>query len=925
MIRREARRASKRRDRYLRRRKALVRELVAMGLLPESREEYSEFVRRGNDRRSNYGISPLDPYVLRCRGLRHRLEPYEIGRAIMHLARRRGRRSALNPVASHLPAIVLADRRLRNNPVRERTGRLLPKTGAKEAPVFSRQQFEREFQSLWTCQRKFHGNLLTEKAGRNIAAIIFHERMRKDTGTGSCSLVAGYERLARSDPLFCRFRVLKSLNELRVIAPCGSRRKLSLRERSRLCRILKRVSFLGFDMARRISGQPACSRFSTEVPGSTGIQGEVPGPLNPMRGRCRYSSVAIRKITIELERAVISEAEAIAKAGYDQRTKRIRAHSLLPHYSKVLRHEHFADTGTKLRHRNDTIHVALNQLRRVCNRLIARYGKPSMIALESGHDIKSRKDERLSLNLLESRRVKLSRERSLRYHRLCKTKGIEADTKYNRLKFRLWEELSASKSASPKTVYTGNLIPASLIFGAEIEIDHIRAVRKTAVPGRSNMILSTRTENRQKRNRDPRDVVEWSRQFEQMRQRARHLPDEKRICFDSSRDMEVERDAKFPARHLGETRRLSALAESYLSALFHDSSKKVVTVPGRLTVQLRRAWGIGTKPDSAFEGSVRKEMSFRYDHRSHALDAMIVGLAAFSRKLPWQGFQRDMASACHDIIVSHKPDHGRCLRVENPSQTKTCGKLHNATAYGQSGLISKSSVPLVVWRKPFLELKPKDVCKIRDVHLRGIVNAAMASKGPRSIGTVLLNIAEKHPVYSGIRRVRLIAPAETIIVGDRHGRPIKGYRSDSNHHADVWQLPDGKWITDVVSMWSANSKSYRSPIPDMHHNPKKVLRLFRNDIIAINDPDSLGETRILRVVKFSRDGRISFADHRSAGNLKSRDGDPADPFKYRVFVASTLKKLHARQIRVDEIGTLFDPKNQYANGMRRSRPDGRGA
>ena len=44
-----------------------------------------------------------------------------------------------------------------------------------------------------------------------------------------------------------------------------------------------------------------------------------------------------------------------------------------------------------------------------------------------------------------------------------------------------------------------------------------------------------------------------------------------------------------------------------------------------------------------------------------------------------------------------------------------------------------------------------------------------------------------------------------------------------------------------------------------------------------------------------------------AGALKTRDAAPDDPFKYSSPTAGGLKRLRARQVRIDELGRVWDP------------------
>ena len=85
-----------------------------------------------------------------------------------------------------------------------------------------------------------------------------------------------------------------------------------------------------------------------------------------------------------------------------------------------------------------------------------------------------------------------------------------------------------------------------------------------------------------------------------------------------------------------------------------------------------------------------------------------------------------------------------------------------------------------------------------------------------------------------------------------------------------------------------------------------MLRLRQNDLLAVERD---GETGMLRVVKFSSTGQITLASANEAGPLKARDAAPqdSDPFKYVYSSASGLKKMLARQVRIDPLGRVFDP------------------
>ena len=92
-----------------------------------------------------------------------------------------------------------------------------------------------------------------------------------------------------------------------------------------------------------------------------------------------------------------------------------------------------------------------------------------------------------------------------------------------------------------------------------------------------------------------------------------------------------------------------------------------------------------------------------------------------------------------------------------------------------------------------------------------------------------------------------------------------------------------------------------------HPAAKKMLSLRQNDMIAVERDGA--PPQLVRVVKFSTNGAIALAPVNEGGALKARDAASADidPFKYINSSAGGLKKLRARQVRVDPLGRVFDP------------------
>ena len=167
-----------------------------------------------------------------------------------------------------------------------------------------------------------------------------------------------------------------------------------------------------------------------------------------------------------------------------------------------------------------------------------------------------------------------------------------------------------------------------------------------------------------------------------------------------------------------------------------------------------------------------------------------------------------------------------------------------------------------------------------------------------------------------------------IPIRDAHGRAYKGYKGDSNYRYDVWEMPDGKWVTHwrdregvsrcgIISMFDAHQDRLE---PRPHPAAKKVLSLHQDDLLML-DPEG-GERRLMRVVKFGQNGQITLAAPNEAGDLKRRDAtsNEDDPFKYVSPTAGGLKKARARQVRIDELGRVRDPGFPARKAMRRTRP-----
>jgi len=620
---------------------------------------------------------------------------------------------------------------------------------------------------------------------------------------------------------------------------------------------------------------------------------------------------------------------------------------------------------------NPTVHIALNQLRRVVNALIKKHGKPQEMAVELARDLQLSDEEKKKVNKSIADNTKAAILRSDK----LKEQGKE-DNGYNRQLLKLWEELNENPQ-DRCCPYSGKPINITTLLSSDVDIDHILPFSRTLDDSNANKIVCLKEYNRQKGNFSPAEAANrldgWN--YEAMLGRAQNLPKSKRWRFAKDAMERFEQEDNWLARQLTDTQYLSRLAREYLSALYPGKEADeqgelhmryhIRTIPGKLTELFRRNWGLNALlPD--YQAAIHKDSEKngqdlrpeeignplnkpknRQDHRHHAIDAVVIGITTRSqlqrisrasgqmeaRDLenfvknsvrdtpPWPEFRRDLQTAIDAVTVSHKADHGTLPKAKDnkAGRGKTAAKLMKETAYGLpvddkgERLKDEKGNALVVWRVPLRSLKAKDLDNIRDPHLANalkehIYAEARELKDGKEFEQALSSFAKTHKQYKGIRHIRLIGARNTISVRNAAGKAYKGYWNDGNYRYDVWQTLDGKWKQEVISMYDAHQPAYQSPFHQANPTAKKVLSLQQNDMVAYNDPET-GKRIIARVVKFDQAGSIYLASHNEA-NVDRRNNDKNDPFKYLKKMAGPMKLINLRQIRVDEIGRIFDPQQK---------------
>lgn len=260
--RRVARGMRRRRDRYLRRRAALMKRLADIGLMPADPQQATE-------------LALLDPYALRAAGLDQALPPDHLGRALFHLNQRRGFKSnrrtdkgsneggliadatarldqAMMAAGARSYGEFLHKRRMaatdpRAMPaVRTRINPHLTDDDGKEQPGYGyypdRRHLEEEFRKLWASQSRFHA-ALTPELGDFLFETIFHQRPLKAPAIGRC-LFLDEPRLPKAHPLTQQRTLYETVNMLRITAHGQPKRRLSRDQRDQIVHALNNRKIL---------------------------------------------------------------------------------------------------------------------------------------------------------------------------------------------------------------------------------------------------------------------------------------------------------------------------------------------------------------------------------------------------------------------------------------------------------------------------------------------------------------------------------------------------------------------------------------------------------------------------------------------------------------------------------------------------------
>ncbi|MBP9663337.1 MAG: type II CRISPR RNA-guided endonuclease Cas9 [Pyrinomonadaceae bacterium] len=863
------------------RRQAIKKLLTASGLLPEINAD-------GETALGKLG----DPYQLRARGSMERLEQHEIGRALFHLIQRRGFKSNRKSEKSKDDGVVYEGiakiREEMSNSEFITLGALLNSKEKKRKHYTHRSMIEDEFDQIWATQAAHYPEILTPELCESIRHAAFYQRpICSQRGLiGNCTFEPGKKRcdMARQDAQRMRYwqdinnlklQDVKTLDWIELTAEqkfrlAGALEKLKKVEftEADLRKALKIGDNLRINLEKKIKGNTTAFKFTRAIGSKWDEMSPDDQELlttdliriedersleNRLREHWKFTDAEIDKLLNKTD---------LEPGHYRCSLKAIR--KILPKMIEGLRydeaaaavygdHRGVAPSGDfdqlvpPPQLRNPIVKKALGEMRKVVNAIIREYGKPDQIRLEMARDLKLTKMQKERATAQIKKNEAANKEAVDFYVNLH---GIDPDaiSGSDKLKYRL------AKEANWTSPYSGEPIPPEDLMSDQWHIDHIIPYRRSFDDSYMNKTVCSSAENNDKLNRTP---FEWigtdEKKWYEFGLRVDGFPFGKKRKFEQK---EVD-ESKMVNRMLSDTRYICREARAYLRQLYPahpDENKYVQVIAGGATSKLRYVWGINA---ILADGDI--EYKNRWDHRHHAIDAIVIALtdrALFQRisrlaarneefhrkelkgiEMPWEGFLDDVKTAMDSLVVSHAPT--RRIR----------GQLLEETAYGATSVpgVYVAKKPVTSLTKPGIEniIDPviKEIVKLRLAHFDGDLKKAFAESLYHKDGR------------TPIRNVRLhvtMSPETLVGIKDKAGKEYKYYPLAGNHHVDIYENSEGERKAVLVPRFYAAQRNWQPN--DLGSEWNKLFALHANDYVEFRGDD--GELRVLRVQKMSGGGQV---------------------------------------------------------------------
>ena len=722
------------------------------------------------------------PYHLRALALDQQLDRFALGRALYHLAQRRGflsnRKESDNEETGKIKKeISELEKSIAASGARtlgEYFSRLDPRQSRIRTIHTSRQMFIDEFNRICDAQSA----AIPPELRDELYQAIFFQRKLKSTRSliGECSLEKNAVRCPWYRPEAQKFRYLQTLNNLRISIPGAIPRDLSSGEWMILNEALDgrsgkldKSGNLKLSEAKKLLQLSAKAHFSIEEGGEKNLRGHqlnaimfnIFGPrwnnmteeerekllqdlhsfentgallrrIEKYWGLSPEKSAELAKVKLPADYCMLSR-KAICKLLPDLEEGIPFQTAVKKHYPDFFRTDKVYNQlpplqDFKLELRNPAVSRTLSQVRKVVNAVIGKYGKPDYINVELARDMKNSTREKKKI-IADNRNNEIARNRAQTI--LLDQMDIRNPSRDDIDKVLLWEECGGI------CPYTGRPISMSSLFGAtpQFDIEHIIPYSRCLDNSFANKTLCWHEENRLvKRNRTPDetysgDTEKYARILQSVSQFQGRFAARKKELFRLADATELD---EFSSRQLNDTRYATKAAMQYLSLLYGGLSdaghtRRIQSLTGGITALVRKAWGM-----NRILGDGEKN---RHDHRHHAVDAVAIAMTGPALVKKLTDLFKNKEKECYFNLRIESPlpignwptflDDLRsaiaAITVSHAPQRKIGGALHEETIYSRDyPAVNDNGKPLLLKhvRKRLDGITAAEVEKIVDPVIR---------------------------------------------------------------------------------------------------------------------------------------------------------------------------------------------------------------
>lgn len=577
---------------------------------------------------------------------------------------------------------------------------------------------------------------------------------------------------------------------------------------------------------------------------------------------------------------------------------------------------------------NPTVHIILNQLRKMINGVIDVYGAPEQIIVELKRDLKQTKKVRDAI----TKQNKDNETKNKKAVKFLLEKGIDP-TEWQVEKYKLWQELNYKKEDERFCVFTGKQITFDDLVNDRVKKIHIWPYARTYDNSNGNLILGFGEVLESKGDFTPDEAYnnpDSVYDYAGIKERVKTLPRHKQYKFKPGSFGPHQLNIR---SHTAEKAYATKVIQEYMKTI----CRKVWTSAGSLTPILREQWDLNDLlPD--------------YDLRQGGLDAAVTGLvekalmkkanwkSSHDQKIefetPWPGLKENLKQVLENSFVAHRPDH-RCLNgIYEGSNYAACDpetneidgrkfnlKMRTAISGLTDAAITKLVDPEI--RKHLLETK--DVWKGKEKGLQTTIREFKKSN------------------VKALKVYKCKNPTTTLYHHDKrngltHHRTVL---SAANHHSNIWRLPKGvalregtkkeNWkvvkkdgtfyVFENITLAAAALEKNRKVKPDKnltkpHPAAKLMMQVYKSDMVYYKRDDKVTIGRVAGLGPSN--GKFELIPHKDGRGSNDR---VKITVSYKQLLDNDFRKVKFSEISEFNLGrNVFEEKEEYCFDEARPNP-----